>query len=617
VRKGVAAGILLAGLAGLIFPGQEARGAEVELGQVVVTATKTEIEIAESPQSISVITSKEIAESPHRSIAEIIQQAPAVDVSSYGPAGSLATAQIRGSSASQVLILVNGRRINDPQNGQFDLNNLPIAKDEIERIEILRGSASALYGADAMGGVINILTKTPSREPQTSASVSYGRFDTGQVSLSHRWKPGAFSYDLSVAREKSDGYRPNSDSKAWIAGGELGYEIGQNSEITLGARYIDKEVGLPGTVTFPDPDDRQKDKIWLLNVGYQGQITQRFKLNFKGFHNNYRNTFNSGSQGALSSGESALHKSFATGGDLQGIWALGETHLLTAGGETIEDRLDSSLIGTEKATRGALYMQDEWAIVSSLTATYGLRWDYHSIYGDQLDPRVGILWRLPAAFRLRASVGRSYRAPTFNDLYWPASGYTEGNPDLQPEKAWTYELGLERNFGKYAIVKAAGFYRDVQDLINWAPGPDFVWRPSNISAAKIWGGELEMTFYPFKGLAIPLNYSYLYPQDESTGEPIPNKPKHMVNVGIEYLTSFGLKTNVRGRYVQYYVNQTSTLNKDYFVLDARVAYGFKIYQQLSGEAFLSLTNALDRDYETVEGYPMPPQSLTGGLSLAF
>ncbi len=617
MREGFITGVLLVSFFGLIFPSQKAGGAEVELGQVVVTATKTEIEIAESPQSISVITGKEIAESPNRSIAEMIQRAPAVEVSAYGPAGSLATPQVRGSSAGQVLILVNGRRINDAQNGQFDLNNLPIAKEEIERIEILRGSASALYGADAMGGVINILTKTPSEKPQTKASVSYGRFDTGQFSLSHRWKPGAFRYGLSVSREKSDGYRTNSDSEAWIAGGELGYEVGPRSEITLGARYIGKEVGLPGTLTFPDPDDRQKDKIWLLDVGYRGQITPRFKLNVKGFHNNYRNTFDAGSQGILSAGESSLHKSMATGGDLQGIWAIGNTHVLTGGGEIIEDRLDSTLIGTEKATRGAFYAQDEWEIVRTLAATYGLRWDFHSIYEDQLNPRVGILWRLPAAFRLRASVGRSFRAPTFNDLYWPASGYTEGNPNLQPEKAWAYELGLEKNFGKVAVGKAAGFYRDVKDLINWAAGPDFVWRPSNISSAKIWGAELEMTFYPFKGLAIPLNYSYLYPRDESTGEPIPSKPKHMVNLAIEYLTSFGLKTNVKGRYVQYYLSDTSTLNLDYFVLDARLAYGFKIHQEVSGEAFLSLTNALDREYQTVEGYPMPPRSLNGGLSLAF
>ena len=96
--------------------------------------------------------------------------------------------------------------------------------------------------------------------------------------------------------------------------------------------------------------------------------------------------------------------------------------------------------------------------------------------------------RLPGEIRLRASVARSYRAPTFNDLYWPASAFVAGNPNLQPEKAWSYELGGEKKFGDLAIFKVAGFYRDVTDLILWAPGTDFVWRPTNVQTAHIWGG---------------------------------------------------------------------------------------------------------------------------------
>lgn len=166
-------------------------------------------------------------------------------------------------------------------------------------------------------------------------------------------------------------------------------------------------------------------------------------------------------------------------------------------------------------------------------------------------------------------------------------------------------------------MKIASFHRDVRDLINWAAGVDGVWRPSNISSAKIWGAEVEWVLHPVKGWAIPLNVSYLYPRDEGTGDPIPYKPKHMVNLGIEYTASSGLKANVTGRYVQYYLGQTSTMNRDYFVLDARVGYEFKIYPYLTGEGFLSLNNALDREYQTTEGYPMPPRVLSGGVSLSF
>lgn len=616
MRKVVWAGVFLLGMVGMNFVHQPAMGADVELGQVVVTATKTELEISEVPQSISVITREEIQRTPDRTIGEIIQRATGTEVGQYGPRGAGSFPKIRGAEAEQVLILINGRRVNDAQSGKFDLSNLPVSKDDIERIEVLRGAASALYGADAMGGVINIITKAPSKEPYTRLSTSLARFNTQEHSLTHRWKPGAFGYGLSVSKEQSGGFRPNSDYDAWIFGGELGYDIAPKSELKISARTIRKEIGVPGPMDMPDPDDRQKDNLTQLDLSYQGKVSPYLDLRFRGFQNIYRRTFDQGTQG-FNVGSPFLHKNYTTGGDLQATSALGNSHILTGGAESIQDRVDSTALGVHRATRGALYLQDEIEVVKPFTATLGLRYDYHSIYQNQLNPRAGLLLRLPWETRLRASVGRSYRAPTFDDLYWPEDAYVAGNPNLQPERAWSYELGGEKKFGDLALFKAAGFYRDVKDLIRWAKGADNKWRPSNVQSADIWGAEAELTFYPFKGLAIPLNYSFLYPRDESTGEPITNKPRHMVNAGVEYVTPFGLKSSLKGRYVQYYVNNTSTLNREYFVVDARLAYEFKVYQKFKGEGFFSLANTLNRDYQINEGYPMAPRSVNGGVSFAF
>ncbi|MDI6753029.1 MAG: TonB-dependent receptor [Thermodesulfobacteriota bacterium] len=600
----------------LVFAGQSAWSADVHVGQVVVTATKTEVEISDVPQATSVITREEIMNTPDRSVAEVIQRAAGVEVTQYGPVGAVALPKIRGSESGQVLILLNGRRINDAQSGQFDLNNLPVSKEDIERIEILRGAASALYGADALGGVINIITKTPSKVPYTRASASYGRFGTQEYSLFHQWKLGPLAYGVSLSKEQSRGFRENSDADKWTVGGEVGYEITPKSEVKLAARMIQKEIGVPGPVTWPDPDDRQKDQNTLLDFSYQGKITSRLALNFKGFHNNYRRTFDPGTRG-FNTGSPFLHKNYASGGELQTTYAWGDAHLLTGGAEFIHDRVNSSAIGVHEADRGAIYLQDEIELAKPLTATIGIRYDSHSIYKDQLNPRVGTVLRLPGDTRLRASVGRSFRAPTFDDLFWPEDAWVAGNPNLQPEKAWSYELGGEKKIGELAFFKAAGFYRRVEDLIIWQMGSDWKFRPNNVKTAEIWGVETEIVFYPFQGLNIPINYTYLYPRDTSTGEPIALKPKHMVNVGFEYATTFGLKTSLKGRYVQYYVNERTTLNRDYFVADAKVSYELKVYQNMKGEAFLSLTNILDRDYQINEGYPMPPRSLSGGVSFAF
>ena len=607
--------LILGGLM-LVMASQSGWGAEVDVGQVVVTATKTELEISDVPQATSVITRKEIINTPDRSVAEIIQRAAGVEVTQYGPLGAVSLPKIRGSESEQVLILLNGRRINDAQSGKFDLSNLPVSKEDIERIEILRGAASALYGADAMGGVINIITKIPSPVPYTRASASYGSFGTQEYSLLHQRKLGPFAYGVSLSKDQSRGFRENSDADKWTVGGEIGYALTPQSEVKLSARMMQKEIGVPGSVTFPDPDDRQKDQNTLLDLSYQGKITSQLTLNFKGFHNQYRRTFDPGTQG-FNTGSPFLHKNYATGGELQTTYAWGEAHLITGGMESIQDRVNSSSVGVHEADRGAIYLQDEIEITKPLTATIGIRYDFHSIYEDQFNPRVGAVLRLPWDIRLRASAARSFRAPTFDDLYWPEDAFTAGNPNLKPEKAWSYELGGEKKFGARAVFKAAGFYRRVEDLIIWQMGSDGKFRPSNVKTVEIWGVETEMVFYPCRGLAIPLNYTFLYPRDLSTGDPVPLKTKHMANIGVEYVTTFGLKTSLKGRYVQYYVNQTTTLNRNYFVADAKMSYELKVYQNLKGEAFLSLSNVLNRDYQINEGYPMPPRSLNGGVSFAF
>lgn len=599
----------------VIFLTPGVQGADLQIEQVVVTATKTEISLSESPQAINVLTKEEIIRNPHLTLGEIIQRAPGVEVSQYGPRGAVSLPKIRGAEAEQVLVLLNGRRLSDAQSGKFDLSNLPVLKDDIERIEVLRGAASALYGADALGGVINIITKKPTKEPLTKAQASYGRFDTQSYSLSHRWQPGAFWYGLSLGKEKSSGYRPNSDLDALILGGEVGYEFNPQQQLNLAARFTAKEIGVPGSEVYPDPDDRQKDEITQLDLFYRGKF-QPWELNFKAFQNIYRRTFEQGSQG-INIGAPFLHKNYTTGGEVQLNSSLVKSHYLIGGAEVIQDRVDSSALGVHEATRAAFYLQDEVEIGASLLITLGGRLDAHSIYEEQFNPRLGILLKLPGEARLRASIGRSFRAPTFDDLYWPEDAFVAGNPNLQPEKAWAYEVGGEKHFGKLVTCKAAAFFREVKELIYWSLGEDWKFRPHNVKSARIWGGEVDLIFYPFPGLIIPINYTYLYPRDEETGEPIAAKPKQILNISVEYTTSFGLKTSLRGRYVEYWLNQTTKLNRDYFVLDAQIGYEFKVYNKFKGEAFLALHNALNRQYQIIEGYPMPPQSLSGGVSFTF
>ncbi len=343
--------VFLFSLANILLLSQTAMGAEVELGQVVVTATRTEVEISDSPQPISVITKEEIMNTPDRTIPEVIQRAAGVLITNNGPLGSLTSANIRGSEAEQVLIMIDGRRINDAQNGQFDLSALPLTKDEIERIEVLRGGASALYGSDAMGGVINIITKSPPKEPYARVSSSFGRFGTQEYSLSTRWKPGSLGYGLFASWGRSDGYRPNSDYKGWTIGGDLSYDLPWKGELKVSARNIQKDIGLPGPITFSDPDDRQKDNLTQLDLNYRDKIGSTVTLDFKGWQNINRQIFDPGTQGP-NVGFSILHKTYATGGNFQATASMGSTNLVTGGIEAIQNRVDSERGGCPPGHHG-------------------------------------------------------------------------------------------------------------------------------------------------------------------------------------------------------------------------------------------------------------------------
>jgi outer membrane cobalamin receptor len=606
------------------------------VGQVVVTATRTRLELSDVPQSTTVITRDEIASAPERSLPEIIQRAAGVQVNQNGPLGSLATVQIRGSEAQQVLVLVNGRRLNDAQSGLFDLSSLPVNTEDVERIEILRGGASALYGADAMGGVVNVITRSPTAEPQGRVSASIGRFGTQEYTLSHRWKPNAFGYALSISREQSQGYRTNGDLRSWKVNGEIGYQVGPGSDLNFSVRTVHKEIGTPGTIDFPDPDDGQKDDMVLFDLGYHARIDS-FDLNARVYQNFYDRTFETGPLGKFSFGPPFFffHKNRTTGGDIQVTTPWGSFQTITSGVEGAYDLVNSSTelgvtstaLGFHDATRAALFLQDEIEVAAPLTLTLGLRYDYHSAYQGQLDPRAALLLRLPWETRVRASVARSFRAPTFDDLYWPADAYAAGNPGLGPEKAWSYELGAEKGFGRWALVKAAIFYRDVENLIRWAAGPDGIqWRPDNVAAATVWGAEVELTLRPFEGLTVPVTYTHLYPRDETNRKVISDKPEHMANLGIEYAAPFfpapfRFTSSVQLRYVRYHLApalpDNALKNREYLVVDARVALGFEVQRGMRGEVSLALTNALDRSYQVSPGYPMPPRSFTGGASLAF
>lgn len=418
-----------------------------------------------------------------------------VNVVEIGGPGHLATASIRGSETQQVLVLLDGIRLNYPQLGQFDLANLPVSLDQIERIEVLRGPASALYGPGALAGVIHIVTRRPEEEPRASLSWSEASHDTREVAFSASRKAGALGYRFGASRDHSQGHRHNADADRTALDGLLTVELPGGFGFEAYGYHLKKEIGVPGPRGWESPDARQGDENTSAGLVLKGPLGP-LALTGRGIYDRFDNTYRD--PGAFSPVDDR-HLAQTLGAEAQ-AHAPVRGQGLTLGAELYRDFLDSSASGRQDQSRWAAFGQQEVALTSWASALAGVRFDGHSDFRNEWSPRASLLLSPGGGARVRASADRSYRAPTFNDRFWPFDGFARGNPDLDPETAWEYELGGSQELGGWGSVGVTGFRRDATDLIDWRPedpaDPLSAWSPVNVGTSRTWGVEAGGTAAP-------------------------------------------------------------------------------------------------------------------------
>ena len=599
----------LAGLGLLVTGSVHAFSATLE--PVVVTATRTSQPVSEVAASVSVITADEITASGATRLEEVLGNAVGLHVVGYGPAGSVATPSIRGSEGAQVLVLLDGVRLNSPQNGQFNLSNLPVSLQEIDRIEVLRGPASALYGSNALGGVIQIFTRAPDAEPHTRLSWNEGRFDSRRFGFSTSRAIEGIRYRVGAAKNRSDGYRKNSDLDQNSLEGLLGFDLPGEFDLEISAFHLDKENGTPGSTAYPSPEARQRENNTSTSLKLAGPAGP-LVLTARGIYERSRNEY--ADPGAFIP-EDDRHIVETLGAELQGETKIG-SHAFLLGGDFYRDHLDSTASGDHDQNRWSAFGQYDIEATSRAKLILGLRYDAHSDFDNETSPRIAALFSLTETTRLRASIGKAYRAPTLNDRFWPDTGWTKGNPDLDPETAWEYELGLDQGFGEWGNFTAAVFRRDAKDLIDWQADSNYVWSPVNVNKARIWGAEAETKLRLHRFLDVGANYTYLHPKNVTTGEYLSGKPRHQVGGYLEIGPVRDARLRFAGRYVRYYPD-TDRVHQSHTVFDVTLSRPFIFANSVEMEMSLSVKNLFDRDYEDKPGYPMPPRELELGVSVYF
>ncbi|MGC1454195.1 MAG: TonB-dependent receptor [Nitrospirota bacterium] len=612
-------GVLISAALGIASSGSIVMADEnVQLKEVVVTATKTEKQPQDVTQSVTVISADEIQKSGATNVAEVMSTKAGVMVNEQGPVGALQSVTVRGSTYQQVLVLLDGKRLNSGSAGGYDLSELPVPMSAIERIEIVRGPSSALYGSDAMGGVVNIITKKPTT-PLTTLSGSMGRNGYTSASLYNTGRENNTYYTLSLGKERSHGYRDNSDSDQKVAGIKIGYDLDTSSSIEGTFDYITKDLGVPGSVQFPSPIARQQTREAISGLQYKARISQGLDYGLRV----YRNQEHIGYQNPDFL-EFDTNRSVTSGTETQVNWLMSSFSLLTAGVEGREDSLVNNAAGTHTATISSEYIQDELNLGDSVIVVLGGRNDDHSAFGNKFSPRASVRYlQAGSGTILRASTGKGFRAPTLNDLYFQDAFGDHGNPNLRPETSEEFEGGIEQPFGSGNFIKFTAFKRRVNDLIVWQPidllNP-FAFTPMNIGRARITGTEAELHFLISKMLSGSINYTRMFPVDLLTGERIFSDVSHIPDMELGAYLSVALDNqttlSLNGRRVKNYV-QPGAEKWEYYTVDGKITGTVAAEKSFKMDVFIGMKNMFNRKYETIAGYPMPPQELYGGITAQF
>jgi vitamin B12 transporter len=559
--------------------------------EVVVTASRLPQLASQSPWNTTVIGSDEVGN--YKTVGDALREATGVDMLAYGSLGTLNSIRLRGSNPSRVAIMLDGRKINSSLNGEVDLGD--ILTDDIERIEVVRGPVSSLYGSDAVGGVVNIITKTPDKS-RNEFSAQSGSFGTQQYKASIGNKNSSLSFNYL----KSDGFRVNSDYLAKNLSGRLTVPFGGWS-FDADAKYYDATKGLPGSPTSASnptsastPNDRQADKNIFANVVLKNESCEL---------NAYHNILDQKVDPYV--GGSSTNEVWQTGIGWQQNIRTGLGSFLY-GAEARQERGKSSFAGFDESIYNyALFVQDEAQMNERLFVSAGIRSDRHSIAGTSVNPRAGITYSLSSDLAFKASYGSAFRAPSLNNLFW------FGNPNLKPENAKAYEAGIERRTPDGGVSRLNYYLSDSRDYIIYDSTTGSM---SNIGEVVQEGVEYELERKLGPNGTGFINYSLQRAVDKLAGKSLPYVAQNKFNTGLTFGESTLLIKYVGERYTDL---TNSNKLPPYTVVD------LKIVKNISGvELELAANNIFDEKYiEAVDsysspaniGYPMPGRSYSIGL----
>ncbi len=600
-----------------------------KLDTLVISATRTEQALRDVSSALTVISAEDIAARKFYSVADMLRSVPGVDVVQSGGLGRTTSVFIRGAASEQTLVLIDGVEMNDPGspgNG-FDFSDLMV--DSIERIEILRGPQSPLYGSNAIGGVINIITRKGAGKPAYSLSAEGGRYGSFKVGGQVSGASKRYRYNLSVNHLESDGFSiadarlaGNSEKDAYkntTVNTSLGMTPMEDFDLDWNLRYSEGNADLDNCGGAYCDNVHKDSRNQQLNTILKGHLFLFDKFWEQSLSLAY--TYNNRLNHDRAPGSFVPFSAF-NGNRFKVNWQhnlyLHKTNTLTLGIEDEEDWMDTDSISRRSQNTTGYFIQDQIRLFDLSYTTLGVRFDDNNRFGGKVTWRVGQMFAIDAlGLRLKGGYGTGFKAPSLFQLYAPADPFfgPVGNANLKPETSKGWDVGFEQTLWDERILFGASYFgNQFNNLIGFSDGYQ------NINSASSHGVETFFEINPLQGLVLRANYTYTQTRDDSTGQAQLRRPgnKASINANYRFLEKAMLNLNV------IIVGKRDDMDFSTFPFNRVKLPGYTTVN-LSGsydineyvQAFVRIDNVFDKQYQEVLGYGTTGVAAYGGFKLGY
>jgi vitamin B12 transporter len=625
--------LLFAVFVALSMPAMGVRAAEEFPDTLVVTATRVPTPELEVASSITVVSAEDIAARQYQTLPDVLKQVPGLNLVQTGGPGGQTSVFMRGTNSNHTKVLVDGIDVSDPSNsgGAFDFGQF--LTQDIEKVEILRGPQSGLYGSDAIGGVINIITKSGAGPTQLNARIEAGSFDSFNQSGGVSGSAEQFHYAANVEHMHSgeipvtplellapgerriDDYYDN-----FTASTKLGFDLSEHADLGLVARYTDTHLRITGENfdLFPAPD--QPDSAQSPNNTVQ--FYARASAHWGSFAGLLDQTLGAAYSNVKTSDFSPENPRSDTFGervkfDWQGIIQIAKDEKLVLGAEHQRDEITSPILASTRIDSGYVELQSGFA--GQFFDALSLRFDDNDRFGSKLTYRFAPEYLLTeSGTKIKSSIGSGFKAPTLNQLFqsFPDFGFF-ANPNLKAESSLGWDVGFEQALASNALHFGATYFRnDIKNLIT--DNVEFT-TDINVGRARTEGIESFVSYQPLQSLLLRLDYTYTQAEDEIARQELLRRPKHKASLNAAWAASSQLALNATLLSVSSWIDGNRDFSVEpltapgYTIVDLAGSYDLAVHWAV----YARIENLFDRRYQNPDGFLQPSRGVFAGIKTKF